>query len=72
VLSPVLAAKLVFRKADVSTKRRARRLIQEMPDNLTSPESIRKMALTELMKVKQFAEKETKAKNKFNKQLSKS
>ena len=29
------------------------------------------MALTELKKVKQFAEKETKAKNKFNKQLSK-
>jgi len=41
VLSPVLAANLVFPKAAVSTKRKARRLIQEMPDNLTSPESIR-------------------------------
>ncbi|KAK3096946.1 hypothetical protein FSP39_005022 [Pinctada imbricata] len=53
------------------TKTRAKRFSTELPDNLTSKESVRSIALKELEKVKVFAEREKKAKEKYNKNQEK-
>ncbi|XP_056003489.1 uncharacterized protein LOC130049641 [Ostrea edulis] len=68
-ISPVLKGMLTFPHADESKKRKRISIQSTLPDNLTSPESLRLMALKDLEKIRAFAEKERKAKVIFMKKL---
>jgi len=63
-ISPTVKAALIYPSA-VRTKLRPKRLIQKLPDNLTSDECIRQMAINDLQKVKNIAEREKKAKARY-------
>ncbi|WAQ99701.1 JERKL-like protein, partial [Mya arenaria] len=65
LISPVLRDLLVFPKAPESLKPVRKTLVNTLPDNLTSSESIRTLSLRELEKVKSFAERERKARLSF-------
>jgi len=64
-ISPVLKDPLVLPHVDESAKPKRKMLLDSLPDNLTSGECLRSMALKQLEKVKLFAEKERKAKEKY-------
>jgi len=64
-ISPIVKDVLVLPRVQGSTKSKRKTLISSLPDNLTSPECIRSMALRELEKVQAFAEREKKAKEKY-------
>lgn len=70
--SPILEQSLVFPRATGSSKPKRKILIDSLPDNLTSPESIRQFSLRELEKIKAFSDKEKKAKQKYLKKKSSS
>lgn len=70
-ISPVLEKSLIYPHAGKSDKAKIKRLVQDIPDNLTSPDALRKMALKELQTVKLFARKEKAAKTKYIKLLEK-
>lgn len=70
-ISPFLEKSLVFPHVAKTEKSKRKTFIQEMPDNLTSPDALRKMALRDLDKIKKFAAREKSGKIKFNKMLEK-
>lgn len=61
----------MYPPADKSNKLKRRRLVQEIPYNLTSQEALCKMALKQLDTIRKFADKEKAAKAKYEKQLCK-
>lgn len=71
VMSPLLAESMVFPKAADSSKPKRQLLIDSLPDNLTSLESISQISLKELKKLQAFAERGKKAKIKYQKQMTK-
>jgi hypothetical protein len=70
-VSPILFESLKLPKAVEPPKPVRKTLTNILPDNLTSEDSIRTFSLKQIEKVKAFAEKERKAKEKFIKQKSK-
>ena len=71
-ISPTLEEALVFPSVEQPPKTKQKRLLDTLPDNLTSKEAIRTMALKQLEKTRAFAERERKAKEKYLRNLSKS
>ena len=63
-VSPVLEELLVY-PTQKTNKIKPRRLLDSLPDNVTSKESIRQMALRDLKKTKEFAEREKKARARY-------
>ena len=63
-LSPVLEELLVY-PAQKNQRIKPRRLLDSLPDNVTSNESIRQMALRDLKKTKEFAEREKGARTRY-------
>jgi hypothetical protein len=61
-ISPALREALVYPKAPESLKPVRKTLLNSLPDNLSSLESIRAMSLKQIQTVVKFAEKEHKAK----------
>lgn len=51
LISPVLQKVLIYPRAQSSNKAPRKRFLQEIPDNLTSPDALRKMALKEFEKI---------------------
>lgn len=70
-VSPVLEQSLIFPKAAEATKPKRQLMIDTLPDNLTSAESIRQISLKELEKIKGFSEREKKAKQRYIKKTTK-
>ncbi|XP_041361896.1 uncharacterized protein LOC121377863 [Gigantopelta aegis] len=68
--SPAITDFLIYPKAQAG-KPKLKSLLQTLPDNLTSDESIRKMALKDLEKTRSFAEREKKAKQVYVKNCEK-
>lgn len=66
-ISPVLKESLSLPKVDESSKTKRKMLLDSLPDNLTSDECLKAMALKELQKVKVFAEREKRAKKSYMK-----
>lgn len=64
-ISPTIHKSLVFPKADTSGKGKRKLQVQELPDCLTSPDALRKMALKDLAKIRAFASKEKQAKLRY-------
>ena len=58
VLSPILKNSLTFPSAEQKTKPKRKSQLENLPDNLTSPESIRSMSLKSLSKIRAFKERE--------------
>ena len=69
IISPVVCEALVYPKVQEGDKKKHRRLLDDLPDNLTSEDAIRKMSLKQVSKIKTFAEREKKAKLSFEKRL---
>lgn len=69
-VSPVLKDSLVYPK-DMKTKKKRKSQIDALPDNLTSPESMRTMSLKELEQIRKFSRKEKMAKQKYLLNLAK-
>ncbi|XP_052252276.1 uncharacterized protein LOC127858948 isoform X1 [Dreissena polymorpha] len=65
VISPVLTESLSFPKDTEAAKPMKQTMLNSLPDNLTSPECIRKMSLKQLEKVRSFAQKVQRAKLSF-------
>jgi len=65
----VVREALVYPKVQEGDKKKRRRLLDDLPDNLTSEDAIRKMSLKQVSKIKTFAEREKKAKLSFEKRL---
>ena len=63
-ISPILKECLVYPK-DASTQQKRKSQLNTLPDNLTSPESLRIMSLKDTEQIKKFSEREKKAKKKF-------
>lgn len=61
-VSPVIMETLVLPETKQSQKRKRSSLLDDLPDNLTNPETIRKLALKDLEKTRKFAAKEKRAK----------
>jgi hypothetical protein len=61
-VSPVMKAALVMPKVKEIKKKKRASILDNLPDNLTSPETIRKLALKDIEKTRQFANKEKRAK----------
>jgi hypothetical protein len=71
VLSPILKVSLTFPSAEQKTKPKRKSQLENLPDNLTSSESLRSMSLKSLSKIRAFKERELKAKRKYMSQLLK-
>lgn len=63
-VSPTIQEALVLPKAKAK-KGRVKRLVHSLPDNLTSPEAIRVIALKELAKARKVADLENRAKERY-------
>ena len=68
-VSPGVREALVYPKEQDGDKKKRRRMLDNLPDNLTSEDAIRKMSLKQVEKIKTFAEKEKKAKLSYEKKL---
>lgn len=64
-ISPFVSETLVLPKPLASKKKHRQTLLNTLPDNLTSVESIRRMSLKQLEKVKAFAKKEKRKKQSY-------
>lgn len=69
-ISPVLKDSLVYPK-DTKTEQKRKSQIDILPDNLTSPECMRKMSLKELEQIRKFSVKEKRPKQKYLQNLTK-
>ena len=69
VISPVISEAFIYPKELEVSKKKPRRLLDNLPDNLTSEDAIRKMSLKPVEKIKSIAEREKKAKLSFEKKL---
>jgi hypothetical protein len=63
--SPCIQAALVFPRVTASSKPKRKTLLDKLPDNLTSGEGMRSMALRQVEKVRSFATREQKAKERY-------
>lgn len=70
MVSPTIGEVLSLPSA-TSKKIQRRSLLEELPDNLTSPRALHTMALKDLSKIKTYGEKEVKAKVKYLLQVEK-
>ncbi|WAR06880.1 hypothetical protein MAR_016838, partial [Mya arenaria] len=68
-ISPAVSEALVYPKLHAGNKTKRRRILEDLPDNLTSEDTIRKMSLRELEKIKTFAEREKKSKSCYYKKM---
>ena len=69
-ISQTLEEALVLPRAEQPQKPKQKRLLDTLPDNVTSSEAIRTMALKQLEKTRAFAERERKAKEKYLRNLN--
>lgn len=69
-VSPVIKETLLLPKVKIQKKKRSS-ILDDVPNNLTSPETIRKLALKDLEKTRQFANRERRAKSAYLSKLDK-
>ena len=69
LISPAVREALVYPSEQMGSKMKRRRLVDNLDDHLTSEETIRKMSLKQIAKIKSLAEREKKAKLSFEKSL---